>query len=255
MDINELLSIISRLASENGISKPFIVGGAPRDRLMGEKGRDINDLDITTGDKGTAKLGELLAETFKDAKYRTYDDGHSSINIRGLRIDFSNNFNVPNIDAELRKMEVKTPTPMKRELYSRDFTINTLLEELDFSSIYDLTGEAEDDIRAGLIKCPIDPEITISTDPRRILRAIKFAIKYGFNIEDSLKNAMLNNRKKIQDLSEGFVQDRMSEIVRLDGDKGVNMLIEYKLLPLVSLSKPVYDALIKRRELLRAFDE
>ena len=130
-----------------------------------------------------------------------------------------------------------------------------MLEDLDFSNIYDLTGEAEGDIKAGLIKCPIDPEVTIGTDPRRILRAIKFAIKYDFNIEDKLKNAMLSNRKKIQKLSRGFVQDRVSEIVRLDNDKGINMLIEYKLLPLSPLSKPVYDALIKRRELMRMFDE
>jgi poly(A) polymerase len=255
MDIHELLSIISKLAAENGISKPFIVGGTPRDRLMGKKGADINDLDITTGDDGSVKLGELLADKFGDAKYRTYDDGHSSINIKGLRIDFSNNFVVPNIDVELRKMGVTDMSPMKREIYSRDFTINTLLEDLDFSNIYDLTGEAEEDIKAGLIKCPIDPEITISADPRRILRAIKFAIKYDFNIEDKLKSAMIGNRKKIQKLSRGFVQDRVSEIVRLDNDKGINMLIEYKLLPLSPLSKPVYEALIKRRELMRMFDE
>ena len=86
MDINELLSTIGELANKSGLSKPFIVGGTPRDRLMGEKGGDINDLDITTGDDGSVKLGELVAKAFGDAKHRTYDDGHSSINIRGLRI-------------------------------------------------------------------------------------------------------------------------------------------------------------------------
>ena len=141
---------------------------------------------------------------------------------------------------------------MKKEIYSRDFTINTLLEDLDFSNIYDLTGEAENDINAGLIKCPIDPNITIGVDPRRILRAIKFAIKYDFKIENSLKDAMLKNRKKIKELPERFVQDRMNEIVRLDDEKGVEMLIEYKLLPLVNLSKTIYDLLIQRRQLVRA---
>jgi len=255
MDIHELLSTISELADKNGIGKPFIVGGVPRDRLMGKSAGDINDLDITTGDDGSMKLGELLADKFGDAKHRTYDDGHSSINIRGLRIDFSNNFVIPNIDAELRKIGIMDASPMKKELYSRDFTINTLLEDLDLSNIYDLTGEAEEDIKAGVIRCPIDPEVTIMSDPRRILRAIKFAVKYNFNIEDNLKNAILTNRRKIQKLSRGFVEDRVSEIVRLNEDKGIEMLIEYKLLPLSPLSKPVYDALIKRKELMRMFDE
>lgn len=254
MDINELLSEISSLAKNNGISKPFIVGGMPRDRIMG-KGREINDLDITTGDEGSLKLGELLAKKFSDSKLRTYDDGHSSLNIKGVRIDFSNNFTIPNIDDEMKKIGVKNITPMKRELYSRDFTMNTLLEDLDLSNIYDLTGEAEDDIRAGLIKCPIDPNVTIGTDARRILRAIKFSLKYGFSVEDNLKNAMMSNRNRIKTLSERFVQDKMSEIVRLGQDDGINMLMEYKLLSIVPLSKTVYDALIKRRELARAFDE
>lgn len=255
MNINDLLSIISDLAKSNGISTPFIVGGVPRDRVMGKEGRDINDLDITTGDDGSVKLGELLAKRFDDSKLRTYDDGHSSINIKGLRIDFSNNFIAPNIDTILKKMGVKDITPMKKEIYSRDFTINTLLEDLSFSNIYDVTGEAENDIKAGLLRCPIDPDITIVSDPRRILRALRFSIKYGFNIEDNLKNAILKNRNRIKSLSKNFVKDRVTEIVRLNNENGIDILIKYKILPLVELSKPVYDALIERRKLVKALDE
>lgn len=254
MDINELLSIIQRTAQENNLSKPFIVGGIPRDRVM--KGRDssINDIDITTGDENSVKLGEAVVARLPDAKYKTFDDGHSTINFRGLRMDFSSNFVAPGIDAELSKGGITDITPMKREIYSRDFTINTLLEELDFSAIYDLTGNGEEDIKARLLRCPIDPEISIGIDPRRILRALKFHLKYDFNIEDNLKRAMLNHRKKIQTLPPRFVQDKMSEIVRLDNDAGIAILMEYKLLSLVPLSKDVYNVLIQRRELSKAFN-
>ena len=252
MDIHELLSAIDELAKKNNVSKPFIVGGVPRDRLMGKRGKEINDLDLTTGNEDSVKLGEIISKSIEGAKHRTYDDGHSSVNIRGLRIDFSSNFYAPGVDRELAKAGISDITPMKKEIYSRDFTMNTLLEDLSFTDVYDITGEAENDIAAGLIKCPIDPNITIGVDPRRILRAIKFAIKYDFKIEDGLKNAMLSNRNKIKDLPERFVQDRMNEIVRLDDDKGVEMLIEYKLLPLVNLSKTVYDILIQKRQLSRA---
>jgi len=253
MDIKKLLTTIDDIAKRNNISKPFIVGGVPRDRILGKRGTSINDIDITTGDNNAAKLGELLNKAFTDSKYRTYDDGHSSINTRGIRIDFSSNFILPNIDAEMRKVGVTDADTMKRELYSRDFTMNTLLEDLNLDNIYDLTGEAVNDINAGLIKCPIDPDITIGVDPRRILRAIKFSLKFGFKIDDKLKNVMLKRRKSIQTLSERFVQDRMNEIVRVDADKGIDMLIEYKLLPLVQLSKTISDMLIQRRQLARAF--
>lgn len=252
MDIHELLSTIGNLAKQNGLNRPFIVGGVPRDRVMGHKGKEINDLDITTGDEDSIKLGEIIAKSYQDAKHRTYDDGHSSINIRGLRIDFSNNFQAPNIDTELKKMGITDITPMKREIYSRDFTINTLLEDLDLSNVYDITGEAEADISAGLIKCPIDSEIAIGSDPRRILRAIKFSLKYGFKLDNNLKNSILKNRKKIQDLPVRFVQDRMNEIIQIDEDDGIKALVEYKLLPLVQLTQPIYDILIKRKQLLRS---
>jgi poly(A) polymerase len=253
MKIDELLLNIENIARRNDFSKPYIVGGVPRDRILGKRSgkSDVKDIDITTGDKDSLALAESIHRAMPGSHYRTYDDGHASVDFMGIHFDFSSHFISPGIEEELRKAGQKDVSSMKLELYSRDFTMNTLLESLDFKSIYDLTGEAVGDIQASLIRCPIDPEITIGTDPRRILRAIKFAIKFGFKIDDKLKTAMLNNRKKIQDLPAKFVQDKMNEIARLD-DGGTDMLIEYKLLPLVPLTKTISDILIQKRQLVRA---
>ena len=185
------------------------------------------------------------------ARYRDYDDGHASVDFQGLRIDFSNNFTVDGIDDILQGMGITEITPMKRELYSRDFTMNTLLEDLGFDNLYDVTGEGVDDIKAGLIKCPIDPDITIGVDPRRILRALNFSLKYNFKIEEDLKRAMLKHREKIKTLPLQFVQRKMHDMLKLDEDAGLDLLIEYKLLSLVQLNQPMYDILIKRRQLHR----
>lgn len=254
MDVDEILSGVEKVADRLNLSQPFIVGGVPRDRLLGKRGKksEIKDVDITTGDKDSIKLGEAVARFFPDSNFRSYDDGHSSIDVEGLHIDFSSNFQAPGIEEELKKMGISDINDMKKEIYSRDFTINTLLESLGFTSIYDITGEAIGDLQAGLIKCPIDPAITIGVDPRRILRAIKFAIKYDFKLDDGLKSAMRANRKKIQDLPQKFVQDKMNEIVLMDTDKGIEMLIEYKLLPLVPLTKTISDILIQKRQLVKA---
>jgi len=253
MRIDEILQDITDVAHINNLTSPFIVGGVPRDRFLGQRGdkNKIKDIDITTGNGDAPKLAALLDRKYPNSGYRTYDDGHSSVNISGLHIDFSSNFIAPGVENELRKMHVEADD-MKLELYSRDFTINTLLESLDFKSIYDLTGEGIDDMQAGILKCPINPKITIGVDPRRILRAIKFSVKYKFKIEDNLKQAMLENRKKIQSLPKKFVQDKINEIVMLDSDKGIEYLIEYKILPLVPLTKTVSDILIQKRKLIRA---
>jgi len=254
MKLEELLLIMTEVANSKRMSQPFMVGGVPRDRIIGirKKISKINDIDITTGDKSSLVLAEELHRKLKGSYYRTYDDGHASVDFRGLHIDFSSNFLAPGIKEELDKMGVKDVDSMKLELYSRDFTMNTLLESLDFTAVYDVTGEAIGDIQAGIIKCPVDPEITINVDPRRILRAIKFAIRFDFKIDNKLKTTMLNNRKKIQELPVKFVQDKMNEIVRLDDEKGMEMLIEYKLLPLVPTTKTISDILIQRRQLARA---
>jgi tRNA nucleotidyltransferase/poly(A) polymerase len=254
MKLNELLSVVKKVADNGGISQPFIVGGVPRDRILGkrDKALKIKDVDITTGDKESLKLAHLLSKILPESNYRVYDDGHASLDFRGVHLDFSSNFIAPGVRRELEKSGVKDIDNMKLELFSRDFTINTLLESLDFGAIYDLTGEGISDIQSGLIKCPIDPNITIGVDPRRILRAIRFSIKYGFRIDDALKSAIKRHRKKIQDIPVKFVQDKMSEIVSLDTDKGIDLLIEYKLLPLVPLTKTISDILIQKRELARA---
>lgn len=254
MKLDELLAIVENVATTNGLNKPFMVGGVPRDRVIGviDKKSEIRDIDITTGDKGSLKLAQLVHARLTGSNYNVFDDGHASVDFMGIHFDFSSNFMVPGIQEELARLGVKDSDSMKMELYSRDFTINTLLEKLDFSGIYDLTGEAINDIKGKVIRCPINPEITIGHDPRRILRAIKFAIKYDFNIQDELKTVMLNNRKAIQDLPTKFVQDKMNEIVYLDADKGIEMLIEFKLLPLVQLTKTISDILIQKRQLVRA---
>ena len=254
MKLVELLANVTDVAKINGISEPFMVGGVPRNRILGEidKKSEIKDIDITTGNKDSLKLVELLHKKWEASIFNVFDDGHASVDFLGVHFDFSSHFLVPGIEDELKRLNVKDIDHMKMEVYSRDFTINTLLEKLDFTGIYDLTGEAIDDIKAKVIRCPINPEITIGYDPRRIIRAIKFAIKYDMKIEENLKTVMLNNRKSIQNLPTKFVQDKINEIVSLDADKGINMLIEFKLLPLVPLTKTVSDILIQKRKLVHA---
>lgn len=254
MNIDDILSKMEKIADRLKLSQPFLVGGVPRDRVIGklQKPSDIKDVDITTGDLDILKLAKGVARVFPDNNFRTYDDGHSSVDIYGLHVDFSSHFVAPGIEEELQKMGISDINDMKLELYSRDFTMNTLLESLDFKSIYDITGRGIDDIEAGIIKCPVDPSITIGVDARRILRAIKFAIKYNFKIDEELKSAMYAHRKKIQKLPQKFVEDKVNEIVLLDADKGIEYLIEYKILPLVPLSKTVSDILVQKRKIIHA---
>lgn len=253
MKLEEFLISIKDVAQQNGLSEAYIVGGVPRDRIIGRIGdkSEIKDIDITTGNSDSKKLGMLIMQKYPEGQYRQYSDGHSSIDIFGIHIDLSSNFVIPGIEEELAKLSIP-PTDMNKEIFSRDFCINTILETLDFSNTFDLTKQGIGDIHAGFVRCPINPIITIGVDSRRILRAIKFAVKFGFVIEHNLKMAMMEHRKLLTYLPPRYVSEKIDEIVQLDPDKGIDMLIEFKILPLVQLSKTTYDILIQRRKLIRA---
>jgi tRNA nucleotidyltransferase/poly(A) polymerase len=253
MKLEDFLITVKDLASSNGLSEPFMVGGVPRDRVLGKIGTplEIRDIDLTTGNRDSIALGALLNRKFPEGNYRTYNDGHTSLDVFGVHLDFSSNFVIPGIEKELARLEIPA-TDMNCELFSRDFTMNTLLEKLDFSAVYDTTKEGIGDIHAGLIRCPVDPDLTIGIDARRILRAIKFAVKFDFTIESRLKAAMLEHRQLISYLPPKFVSTKVDEIIALDADKGIDMLIEFKVLPLAQLSKTTYDILIQKRKVIKA---
>ena len=75
------------------------------------------------------------------------------------------------------------PAELYEDVMRRDFTINTLLESLQTGAISDLTQCGVADIKAGIIRTPTEPETTFYDDPLRMLRAIRFAVRFGFTIE------------------------------------------------------------------------
>ena len=133
MRLDELLGTIEQLAKAANLSEPFVVGGFPRDKALGFASTQVEDIDITTGDRDCFALALLASKRWPDAPFRSYDDGHFSLNFKNIRLDFSNNFMLPGIETELGKRGIKEPTDLQREMFSRDFTANTLLQPMDLS--------------------------------------------------------------------------------------------------------------------------
>ena len=245
MHLEELLNSLSRLAKENNISEPYIVGGLPRDKAFGTP-TEVKDVDITTGDAGSFALAMLSSKEWPDAHFRSYDDGHSSLDFKNIRLDFSNNFKLPNIKKELD--EKQGITNLKEELYSRDFTINTLLQPMDLKKApLDLTAMGLSDIKNKILRTPVNPELTIGYDPRRILRAIKLAIKFDLHIQPDLAEALVKYRGGIRDVSLNHIKKQVNQMLKMDSKKTIQMLSEYKLLPIIPLSKLMTLEMTKNR--------
>ena len=247
MKVTELLKTLLYLAEANKISTPYIVGGIPRDVAFGMS-KEIKDVDITTGDRNSINLALLAKDTWPEAEFRVYDDGHSSLDFANIRVDFSNNFNIPNIEDYLKKMGKKNITELDKEIYSRDFTINTLLQPMDLNEEpLDITGKALDDIKNKILRTPINPNLTIGYDARRILRALKLSIKLDLNIEPDLQDAILKYRKNVQDLPLGSIKKIINQMLKMDAKKTINLLSEFDLLPVIPLSKLMSEELVKNK--------
>jgi len=247
MKLSELLREIGRLAKENEISEPYVVGGLPRDKMFGIPS-NVRDVDITTGDNGSFALAMASSREWPDARFRSYNDGHSSIDFKNIRLDFSNNFELPGIEKTLEDKGIKNPSDMHKELYSRDFTINTLLQPMDLDKEpVDYTGLAKKDIENRVLRTPVDPELTIGYDARRILRAVKLSVQFGLAIESELSQAIIKYRGSIKELPMSYVKRQVNQMLNLDAKKALDILAEHKLLPVIPLSRLMTLELAKNR--------
>jgi poly(A) polymerase len=253
LKLHDVLLSIQEVAKNNNCSQPLIVGGVVRDRIR-EHSKEINDIDLTSINGDAVDLAFACSKTLPYKSFNLYDDGHAKIEIGGISIDFSNHFIIPTIDQELTRLGIEDKTSLMREMYSRDFTINTLLQDLNFETIYDITGQGVKDIKAGVIRCPINPELTIGNDPKRILRAIRFALRFDYTIDDDLVRSIKKYRHLLKNMSPDYVKDHTNELVKLDPEKAIKMLIEYGLLSVIPMTKTLGDALIKNKLLYYAFE-
>src|ERR1700692_2293208 len=147
MKLRELLQLLQATATEIKVPQPYLVGGTPRDKVL-HKLENISDLDITNNDKSIDYLAQEFYNRLKKqykVVHKIFED-HSSIFLGNLKVDFSSNFVIPNIDQLLSKMGIGNITNLQREIYSRDFTCNSLLMNLQLTEIYDTTKHAFQDI-------------------------------------------------------------------------------------------------------------
>jgi len=253
VDISGIYETLIRLAEENLISQPFLVGGTPRDIYRGSS-YEYNDLDFTTNDSGVVRLALLCADSL-NSFFKVFEDGHISLYLSGHNLDFSSNFISKKAMEHLGS--TATNSPLLREVYSRDFTINTLHMSISDMKITDPLNSAKDDIDNKIIRTPIPAEITLTDDVKRIFRSIEFATRLGFDIDDDIINfAKLHGDfiRNNKDLKRSFVEGIIGRSIGNDPQKTIELLSEMKILDIVPLSGLFKEELIKRRMIKQYLD-
>ena len=238
MNVRDVLLKIKRLAKDNNLSEPYIIGGLPRDKVL-SKSYKIEDIDLTSGDESIHQLAELVAGTFRVIPARM-PDGHYQLYIGGLKFDFSTNYNSPDVEFFLNEAGVSDPSEMQKELFSRDFTCNTLLIPLTLRKIVDPTGLGLDDIKRRVIRTPLPPRITLRDDTNRVVRSVYLAAKLDFVIEPDIVEWVRNHHDKIkEEVSGGFSRKKLAAAYRSDPDKTVRLITLLGLWDVVSIPRVI----------------
>ena len=209
---------------------------------MHKKSKDI-DITVALPDGGVELANYLTKKTnsyVKDSNpviFPTY--GTAKFNLRGIKYK---GVNLGHIDLESvmtrkeqyhddsRNPEVQFGTP-EQDVERRDLTINSLLYDISNEKILDLTGKGVEDIKNKVIRTPLDSDIIFSEDPLRMMRAIRFVTRYGWELSDELRASIEKNASRLEIISKERVQDELNKILLSDHpDEGVIHLMDTDLM-------------------------
>ena len=186
----ELLRLLKRAADDLNL-KAWIVGGYVRDVLL-ERPHANPDVVVEGGD--ALALARRFAEVAGAPPPVTFERfGTAQVTVQGRLVEFVT-AREESYASDSRKPDVR-PATLEEDLRRRDFTINTLLMDLD-GRIHDPLG-ARDDLEAGVLRTPADPKRTFTDDPLRMLRGIRFAAELGFQLAPELVPAMRELRGRL----------------------------------------------------------
>ena len=186
----ELLGLLKRAAGELGV-KAWIVGGYVRDRLLD---RVHLDLDLVVEDGDALELARRFAELAGAPPPVTFERyGTAQVTLPGRLVEFVT-ARAESYAPDSRKPDVRRAT-LDEDLRRRDFTVNTLLMDLD-GHVHDRLGGRED-LANRVLRTPADPHRTFTDDPLRMLRGIRFAADLGFVLAPDLVPAMRELRARL----------------------------------------------------------
>ncbi len=189
----------------------YVVGGYVRDLFLE---RASNDIDVVVVGSGIRVAEELKGQLGRKAHLSVFRNfGTAQVKYRDLEVEFVG-ARKESYSHDSRKPHVEDGT-LEDDQNRRDFTINALAICLN----HDRFGELVDpfdgvyDMEDGIIRTPLDPDITFSDDPLRVLRCIRFATQLNFYIEDETFDALGRNAKRIKIISGERVMEELNKIM------------------------------------------
>ncbi|MEN6422947.1 MAG: CCA tRNA nucleotidyltransferase, partial [Smithella sp.] len=205
-----VLKLISRVADEKKMPC-YLIGGYVRDYFLR---RPSNDIDVMVVGQGIILAEAVTKELGKHAHLTVFKNfGTAQIKYKEYEIEFAG-ARKESYSHDSRKPVVEDGT-LEDDLKRRDFTINAMafcLNNDHFGELLDPFNGMQD-LEDLIIRTPLDPDITFSDDPLRMMRAIRFAAQLGFDIYPDTFDAIVRNRERIHIISMERVTEELNKII------------------------------------------
>ncbi len=210
----------------------YVIGGFVRDIFLKRGKKDIDVVVIGSGIQLAEKLQQHLGEEATLSVFKNF--GTAQVKFQDLEIEFVG-ARKESYDRHSRKPIVENGS-LQDDQNRRDFTINALaigLTKNNFGALLDPFGGIQD-MEDKIIRTPLDPQITYSDDPLRMMRAIRFASQLHFTIEDHSFRAISENKERIKIVSMERIADELNKIILSDVPSvGFNLLFNSGLLHII----------------------
>ena len=238
----ECFSIIMNILKKNNLTSTIcrVAGGWVRDKLLG---KESDDIDIALNDMKGSTLANLINEELypgknkvgiiqqnvekgKNLETATIKVCQTWIDLVNLRCEDKNKIGTPLTDAE-----------------RRDLSINSLFYNINEGKVEDFTNKGIHDLENGIIETPIDAEITFRDDPLRILRMLRFAIKYKFRIGFNINNYIEKNKEEIvknfyDNISKERIEKELYKVFNMNNSSfAIAYLYSFNILDIILLTK------------------
>jgi tRNA nucleotidyltransferase (CCA-adding enzyme) len=222
---NPIFEVISKASVELNVES-YVIGGFVRDLILGRKfKKDIDIVAVGSGIELALKVSELLPKKPKVQVFKNY--GTAMLRFEDTEIEFVG-ARKESYHFESRNPVVENGT-LEDDQNRRDFTINALALSLNPNNFGDLVDPFNGvlDLENKTIKTPLDPDITYSDDPLRMMRAIRFATQLGFVIEANSLASITKNAERITIISGERIVDELNKILSTE-KPSIGFLLLYK---------------------------
>ena len=183
----------------------YVVGGYVRDLYLERPSKDIDCLVVGSGIRVAEQLATRLGRGAHISVFRNF--GTAQLKYKGQEVEFVG-ARRESYSRGSRKPIVEDGT-LDDDLDRRDFTINALAVCLNSARYGELVDRFDGllDLEDGIIATPLDPDVTFSDDPLRMMRCIRFSTQLNFRIEDETEQALARNAKRISIISQERIID------------------------------------------------